>query len=283
MPSLRVDGIALHHDLRGTGESIVLLHGFTSSLAGNWDRRGWIDFLAGNGHRVVALDFRSHGRSARVYEASRVTTERLAADVVALLDHLDTERADLFGFSMGGGVALQMAKDYPERVGRLVVSGVGDAAVNCLHDPRQIADILGAFEAESVTAIESPTAQAIRRSAELGGNDLRALAPFLRNGGWPGGLDAQRTVAAPVLLLVAEDDQYMAGTAELERWLSHAAVERITGRDHYTVLDDDRASESALRFLRGPGKEAASAGNRDRARRTNSPPRTARRRSPRCD
>src|SRR6266545_1406140 len=184
MPALNVDGLTLHYDVRGSGAPVVLLHGFTSSLAGNWGRRGWIDFLADGGYRVVGLDFPSHGESERVYDASRVTTEKLAADVVALLDHLDIDRADLFGFSMGGGVALRLAMDHADRVGRVVVSGVGDAALSRLHDPRQIAEIRAAFEAGSPGEIASPAAQAIRRSAETGGNDLKALAPFLRNGGW---------------------------------------------------------------------------------------------------
>jgi pimeloyl-ACP methyl ester carboxylesterase len=115
MPALVVRNATLHYDGRGSGAPVVLLHGFTSSHAGNWGRRGWVDLLAENGFRVVGLDFPSHGRSERVYEAVRVTTERLAADVVALLDQLAIDRADLIGFSMGGGVALQLAGDYPER------------------------------------------------------------------------------------------------------------------------------------------------------------------------
>jgi len=263
MPALNVDGLTLHYDVRGSGAPVVLLHGFTSSLAGNWGRRGWIDFLADGGYRVVGLDFPSHGESERVYDASRVTTENLAADVVALLDHLDIDRADLFGFSMGGGVALKLASDYPGRVGRIIVSGVGDAALNRLHDPWQIADIRAAFEAESTDAIASPTAQAIRRSAETGGNtlkggnDLKALAPFLRNGGWPGGLDAERPVAAPVLLILAENDQFMGESDELERWLSHARVERVPRCDHYTVLNDDRVRAAVLDFLGAAAKDGA--------------------------
>jgi hypothetical protein len=73
------------------------------------------------------------------------------------------------------------------------------------------------LEGESGEAIASPTAQGVRRSAELGGNDLRALAPFLRNDGWPGGLAAKRPVTVPVLVVVAEEDQYMAEVDELVR------------------------------------------------------------------
>lgn len=250
MPTLRTNDVALSYDVRGRGRPVVLLHGFTSSQADNWGRRGWIDFLADSGFRVVGLDFPSHGASERVYDARRVTTTALAADVVALLDHLAIDHADVFGFSMGGGVALQLAIDYPNRVGRIAVSGVGDAALNRLHDARQIADIIAAFEADITDEVSSPEARRIRRGAEAAGNDLSTLTPFLRDGGWPGGLAAERAIAGPLLVIAAADDQYMGEVDELLRWLAHAQVERVRGRDHYTVLDDERVHARVLDFLR---------------------------------
>ena len=250
MPFLDVDGLALHYDVRGDGEPIVLLHGFTSSFGGNWERRGWVAFLAASGFRVMGLDFRSHGRSDRVFTPGKCTTATLANDVVRLLDHLHVDRAHVFGFSMGGGVALELAMDEPERVGRVVVGGVGDAALNPFHEPSEIDDIITAFEGRSPNAIASPTARRLRRNAEAAGNDLAALVPFLRNGGWPGGLDPSRSVTAPVLLLVAEQDQYMRDVNELVGWLAHARVQRVPA-DHYAVLDDDTVRAGVVRFLHG--------------------------------
>jgi pimeloyl-ACP methyl ester carboxylesterase len=85
VPALRVDDLVLHYDTHGRGEPIFLLHGFTSSHGGNWGRRGWVDVLADHGFRVIGLDFPSHGESERVYDAGRVTTDRLASNVIALL------------------------------------------------------------------------------------------------------------------------------------------------------------------------------------------------------
>ena len=123
MPRFSVDGVGLHYEVRGEGDLVVLLHGFTSSHVGNWERRGWLDLLADAGFRVAALDFRSHGESDCVYESHQCTASVLAGDVAALIDHLGAERADVVGFSMGGGVALQLAIDYPDHVRRLVVGG----------------------------------------------------------------------------------------------------------------------------------------------------------------
>jgi pimeloyl-ACP methyl ester carboxylesterase len=233
----------------GSGTPVVLLHGFTSSFAGTWDRTGWVGLLTGGGRRVVGLDFPSHGESEPVFAVERCKPERLVADVLALLDHTEVERADLIGFSMGAGVALGLAMTHPSRVTRLVLGGIGDAAVNALHDRQQLADIAKAFQAERAEDVARPEAASIRRSAEQGGASVKALLPFLLGSGWPGGLDKLEPIAAPILLFVAEDDEYMAGTQTLEGWLSPAEVLRLSGRGHHDVLRDDRLKRRVLAFL----------------------------------
>jgi pimeloyl-ACP methyl ester carboxylesterase len=129
VPSFDVDGLTLYYETRGTGPAVVLLHGFTSRGT-SWTRLGWLDPLAESGFQAIAPDARSHGRSGRIYEPALCSTEKLAADVLALLDHLGVRSAALFGFSMGGGTALRAAMDKPERVKAVVVGGVGDSALN---------------------------------------------------------------------------------------------------------------------------------------------------------
>jgi pimeloyl-ACP methyl ester carboxylesterase len=230
----------------------VLLHGFTTTHVGNWQKPGWIDLLADAGFRVIALDVRSHGRSDRVYEPSECSTASLAADVVALLDHLSVPRADLFGFSMGGGVALELAMTTPERVRHVIVAGVADAALNDLHDEEQIAEIRAAFETPRIADEVASMGARLRRNAELAGNDVAALAPFLRTGGWPGGLAEPRPVRVPVLLVAAEGDEYMAEVDRILDWLPRAQVLRVPGRTHHTVLDDGGVRQNVVAFLRGP-------------------------------
>lgn len=87
---------------------------------------GWLDLLSESGFRVIALDFPSQGQSQRVTEDARCSTATLASDVLALLDHLVIPKAPLIGFSIGGGVALRVAFDFPRRVTKLVIAGVGD-------------------------------------------------------------------------------------------------------------------------------------------------------------
>jgi pimeloyl-ACP methyl ester carboxylesterase len=249
MASFNSDGLSLWYQEQGTGLPVVLLHGFTTSLDGNWRRRGWLDLLAGHGFHAVALDFPSHGSSERVYDDARCSTERLAADVVALLDHLELPKASLVGFSMGGGVALHLAAVRPDRVAKLVLGGVGDAAINRLSDRGELEELVAAFELDSSDQIAESNARRLRRNAELAANEPPALLPYLRHGGWPGGLADTRPVHAPVMLIVAQNDEYMAGTEALRAWLADAAVLEAPGRSHHDVLDDDTVKQAVVDFL----------------------------------
>jgi pimeloyl-ACP methyl ester carboxylesterase len=244
--SLSFDGLTLHYESRGAGQPVVLLHGFTSSAA-SWERLSWIDLLARSSCEAVALDFRSHGRSDRVYESSACTTSRLASDVLALLDHLELERASLFGFSMGGGVAVRLALDQPGRVAKLVLGGMGDSALNELHDPREIGELVSAFS--SPTESTSANAARIRRNAEAAGNDLRALLPFLRQGGWPGGLAHVTPLDVPSLLVIAEADEYMGPTGALVDRLAPTRTLVVEGRGHHDVLADETVKSAVVAFL----------------------------------
>jgi pimeloyl-ACP methyl ester carboxylesterase/GNAT superfamily N-acetyltransferase len=248
LPTFRSDRVKLHYEDLGEGEPVLLLHGFTSSFAGTWQRTGWVDPLTSSGRRVNGLDFPSHGDSDPVYDPRRCKPTRLSADVVALLDRLRLDRADLVGFSMGAGIALRVAMTHPSRVARLVLGGIGDAALNGLHDPQQVARVAAAFVLEPGAEVDDPVAARIRRNAELAGGNLRVLLPFLQGDGWPGGLDELRPVDAPILLFVAEAEQYMAKTHEIRRWLGHAEVLRLEG-DHHTVLRDDGLKHRVLAFL----------------------------------
>ncbi|KVN98168.1 alpha/beta hydrolase [Burkholderia ubonensis] len=101
----------------GAGRPLVLLHGISNS------GRAWgaqIGPLAAAGFKVIVPDHAGHGASAPV--RGHVTVETLASDVVALLDHLSIESADVVGLSLGGMVALQLALEAPQRVGRLVMA-----------------------------------------------------------------------------------------------------------------------------------------------------------------
>jgi pimeloyl-ACP methyl ester carboxylesterase len=250
VPSFVNEGVRLSYEVRGTGNPAVLLHGFTS-LGRTWERRGLVQMLVDQGLRAISPESRSHGASDAVFDPVKCTTDLLANDVIALLDHLTIDSAALVGFSMGGGVAIRAALDVPERVTRLVVGGVGDSAMNAVHDPMELRDLADVFSGQARPR-EGSNAFRLLRNAEGAGNDPQALLPFLRQGGWPGGLTNVSPLTVPALVILADGDEYMAGAEKLLAALRPSEVMRVHARGHHDVLDDDAVKQNLVRFLTSP-------------------------------
>jgi len=105
----------MYYEVHGSGEPVVLLHGAFMTITNNWT--GWIGELSKT-RKVIALEMQGHGRTADIERD--FSNKNLADDVAALLDHLKIPRADLIGYSMGGGVAMQCAIRHPEKVRKVV-------------------------------------------------------------------------------------------------------------------------------------------------------------------
>src|SRR4029079_2630976 len=111
-----VNGLKMYYEVHGSGEPVVLLHGAFMTITNNWT--DWIAELSKT-RKVIAVEMQGHGRTADIDRD--ITSEHLADDVAALLDHLKIPRADLIGYSMGGGVAMQCAIRHPDKVRKVVV------------------------------------------------------------------------------------------------------------------------------------------------------------------
>jgi pimeloyl-ACP methyl ester carboxylesterase len=152
---------------------------------------------------------------------------------------------------MGGGIVLRFAMDHPERVRKVAVGGVADAILREHHDPAVPQEIAAALESGNSEAITSPLARQFRAFAERADNDLNALAAAMRGPGWPGDLDPVRPVDCPLLIVVAGQDEIMAGTGHLARAFPHARLVTIPDRNHNTLVGDPRFKEAVLMFLDG--------------------------------
>ena len=119
MPVAALDGLELYYEERGSGPPLLLVPGIPA-IASDWAPLA--ERLSGARH-VVAYDNRGSGRSS--VTAGPYTTAQLAADAVTLLDSLGIDRADVFGASLGGMIAQEIALRWPERVERL--------ALGCTH------------------------------------------------------------------------------------------------------------------------------------------------------
>lgn len=109
-----VNGLKMYYEIRGEGEPVVLLHGAFMTITG-WN--DWISELSKT-RKVIAVEMQGHGRTADIDR--EMSFENLADDVAALLDHMKIPSADIIGYSLGGGVAMQTAIRHPEKVRKVV-------------------------------------------------------------------------------------------------------------------------------------------------------------------
>lgn len=109
-----VNGLKMYYEIHGEGEPVVMLHGAFMTITGWTD---WVNELSKT-RKVIAVEMQGHGRTADIKRD--MSFENLADDVAALLDHLKISNADIIGYSLGGGVAMQTAIRHPEKVRKVV-------------------------------------------------------------------------------------------------------------------------------------------------------------------
>jgi pimeloyl-ACP methyl ester carboxylesterase len=112
-----VNGLKMYYEVHGSssGPPLVLLHGSFMTISTNWTE--WIGELSKT-RKVVAVEMQGHGRTADIDRD--FSYENLADDIAAMLDHLQIKQADVLGYSMGGGVAMQVVIRHPEKVRKVV-------------------------------------------------------------------------------------------------------------------------------------------------------------------
>jgi pimeloyl-ACP methyl ester carboxylesterase len=114
-----VNGLEMYYEIHGEGQPLVLLHGAFSAIGTSFGRV--LPGLA-ESRRVIAFELQAHGRTADIDRP--LTYEQMADDVADALRHLGIERADIFGYSMGAGVALHLVTRRPDVVRKLVLASV---------------------------------------------------------------------------------------------------------------------------------------------------------------
>jgi pimeloyl-ACP methyl ester carboxylesterase len=116
----QINGLDMYYEVHGDGPPLVLLHGAYMSIDTNWD--ALIPTFAAT-HKVIAVELQAHGHTSD--RDTPITYEGMSEDVAALLDHLEIEKAAIFGYSMGASVGIRLAMDHPDKVERLIVASGG--------------------------------------------------------------------------------------------------------------------------------------------------------------
>jgi pimeloyl-ACP methyl ester carboxylesterase len=126
-------------DTGGDGPPVMLLHGWLASADLNWC--GAYGALVAEGYRVLAIDHRGHGRGLRALTPFRMSD--CAGDAADALRLLDAAPAIVVGYSMGGAIAQLLARDHPDVLGGLVLSGTAQHWQD--HETRRMVRTMGAF------------------------------------------------------------------------------------------------------------------------------------------
>lgn len=247
MPTFISDAREFAYLDEGQGRPVLLVHGFASNRKINWVNPGWVETLTGAGRRVIALDNRGHGDSAKFYAPEDYRLERMAGDASALLDALGIATVDAIGYSMGARILTRLAIAEPERLSSLVLGGMGIALVH--GDPAEGEVIAAALEARSADQVTDPRARAFRLFAEQTRGDLAALAACAR--GYSRATDPAdlARIKTPTLIAVGTRD-YIAGSArDLADLIADAQVLDIPNRDHMVAVGDQTFKRGVIDFL----------------------------------
>ena len=110
-----VNGLHLYHERHGSGRPLIVLHGGL----GSGEMFGPILPQLADHHEAILVDLQGHGRTADIDRP--LSIEAMADDVAALISHLGLEPSDVLGYSLGGGVAIFLARNHPELVRRIVI------------------------------------------------------------------------------------------------------------------------------------------------------------------
>jgi pimeloyl-ACP methyl ester carboxylesterase len=228
------------------GEPILLIHGFASNHAVNWLNTLWVKELARDGRRVIALDNRGHGESDKPHEPAAYSTSLMAADALALLDHLGIERADVMGYSMGARISAFLTLGAPGRIRSVVLGGLGIHLMRGVGLPMGIAE---ALEAPTLADVTDPMGRTFRAFAEQTRSDRVALAACIRGSRQTLKPEAIRRIHQPMLVCVGSNDPIAGDPMELAALAPNAEGFLIQGRDHNLAVGDRTYKRRVIDFL----------------------------------
>jgi pimeloyl-ACP methyl ester carboxylesterase len=252
MATFRSGGFALEFtDIRGgAAGTMVLTHGFASSVEEMWRRLGWLAAFERKGWRVVAFDQRGHGRSDKPHVAAAYARADMAGDILALMDHLNLPRADLMGYSMGAGIAVGAALAHPDRFGNLILGGIGARALQPAQPPGPMT--MGeAMRAPDPTAIADPMLRSFRQFADEQGEDRLALAACSEGAGRPLTADDLARLSMPTLVVAGARDQLAGDPQGLADAIAGAHAVTLPACDHFSAIPHALCKAAVFDFLEG--------------------------------
>lgn len=192
-----VNGLKMYYEVHGKGRPIVLLHGAFCTIDGCF---GQLVKRLAKSRQVIAVELQGHGHTADIDRP--LSTVSMAGDVAALLGKLRIPSADIYGYSMGGGVAAQLAIHHPQVVRKLVIAGAGLTKEGWQPG---MTDMVRSIKPEMMET--SPFHEAYKKTSPHP-DKFRTLVKKIQNLDSLDGykLDDIRKIKAPVLFLLGDAD-----------------------------------------------------------------------------
>jgi pimeloyl-ACP methyl ester carboxylesterase len=247
MKTFSSDGVEIAYLDEGDGEPVLLIHGFASNTQANWVDTSWVRELTRAGYRVISIDNRGHGKSAKPHDPALYGAPLMAEDARRLLDHLGLQRADVMGYSMGARITAFLTMAHPDRVRSAVFAGLG---INMVRGMAGTGPIAHALEAESIDQVTNATARTFRAFAEQTKSDLKALAACIRSSRDPITAEALGRITTPVLVAVGTLDVIGGSAKDLAALIPGGEALEIPDRDHMKAVGDRAYKEGVLAFLK---------------------------------
>jgi pimeloyl-ACP methyl ester carboxylesterase len=232
------DGTQLHYVEVGSGVPVILLHGAGGSAVGNWFSNGIALKLAEANH-VYALDMRGHGLSS----GDRHGHMHMAADVLAFMDEKGIKKAHFAGYSMGGGVMLQILAKAPHRFITACFQGSGVSETADWRN-RVPPDVEGR-DPDEERANALVRARRAAKGEEVGNDFRRRIAgprDVAKMKEMGGRFQAQllgvdlKALDIPVMAINGEYDRPNARTHRLAREIADFTSLVLAGKGHLTAM-----------------------------------------------
>ncbi|MFZ7087537.1 alpha/beta fold hydrolase [Curtobacterium sp. RRHDQ10] len=241
------DGTAIAtYDFGDPDAPVVLaVHGFASSALLNWHASGWTRDLTRAGWRVVAIDQRGHGASAKPHRPECYSMELLVADVMAVLDGYLLDDVAYLGYSLGARVGWHAADRAPDRISRAVLGGVPDA------DPmlRLRVDQARAFVETGAPVEDRLTATYVTMASGVPGNDLGALVALIEGMRGTVSPTPENAPTQPLLLATGSEDGVLPASRRLATTAPRGEFLEIPGRHHFNAPTSGVFRQAAVAFL----------------------------------
>jgi len=252
------NGVRIHYTDEGSGEPVVLVHGYAVNADINWRRPGIVRALAKN-YRVIALDNRGHGLSDKPHDAKQYGIE-MVKDIVRLLDHLGIDKAHVAGYSMGGFITLKLVTMYPDRL----LSAAPCAAGWQIPDDKNRAILDRIAESLEKNKGYGPLFSMLEPEGKKPGcaklailnflmehlNDSQAMAAVMR--AFPEFAVTEQELRdnrVPTLSIVGSRDSLRGGVDALRGVMANHEVLYIEGGDHMTTIGRAEFVDGLKAFL----------------------------------